>query len=47
VGLALTGPVAEAVGFDRWLVVVAIVIGGSSLVALLSRDVRRLRLLEP
>jgi MFS family permease len=43
-GLALTGPVAEAVGFDRWLIVVAIVIGGSSLVALLSADVRRLPL---
>lgn len=41
-GLALTGPVAEAVGFDRWLVVVAVVIGGSSLLALLSGDVRRL-----
>jgi MFS family permease len=45
-GLALTGPVAEAVGFDRWLIVVAIVMGGSSLLALLSRDVRRLRLLD-
>jgi len=45
-GLALTGPVAEAVGFDRWLIVVAVVIGGSSLIALLSKDVRRLRLLE-
>jgi hypothetical protein len=43
-GLALTGPVAEAVGFDTWLVVVAAVIGGSSLLALLSRDVRRLEL---
>jgi MFS family permease len=41
-GLALTGPVAEAVGFDRWLVVVAAVIGGSSMLALLSGDVRRL-----
>jgi MFS family permease len=45
-GLALTGPVAEAVGFDRWLIVVAVVIGGSSLLALLSADVRRLRLVE-
>lgn len=45
-GLALTGPVAEAVGFDRWLIVVAIVIGGSSLLALLSADVRRLPLAE-
>ncbi|MFC4786976.1 MFS transporter [Nocardioides sp. MAHUQ-72] len=42
-GLALTGPVAEAVGFDRWLVVVGVVMGGSSLLALLSPDVRRLR----
>jgi MFS family permease len=43
-GLALTGPIAEAVGFERWLVVVAAVIGGSSLLALLSGDVRRLEL---
>lgn len=41
-GLALTGPVAEAVGFDRWLVIVGCVMGGSSLLALLSADVRRL-----
>ena len=41
-GMALTGPIAEAVGFDRWLVVVGAVIGGSSLLALLSGDVRRL-----
>lgn len=41
-GLAFTGPVAEAVGFDRWLVVVAVVMGGSSLLSLLSRDVRAL-----
>jgi MFS family permease len=41
-GLALTGPVAEAVGFHRWLVVVGVVMGGSSLLALLSRDVQRL-----
>jgi MFS family permease len=41
-GLAVTGPVAEAVGFDRWLVVVALVMGGSSLLALLSRDVQKL-----
>ena len=39
-GLAFTGPVAAAVGFDRWLVVVAVVMGGSSLLSLLSRDVR-------
>jgi len=42
-GLALTGPVAESVGFDRWLVVVGCVMGGSALLALLSPDVRRLR----
>jgi MFS family permease len=42
VGLALTGPVAAAVGFDRWLVVVGAVMGGTALLSLLSRDVRRL-----
>ncbi len=42
VGLALTGPVAEAVGYRTWLIVITAVIGGSSLLALLSRDVRRL-----
>ncbi len=41
-GLALTGPVAEAVGFDRWLVIVAAVMGGSAMLSLLSRDVRSL-----
>ena len=41
-GLVLTGPVAAAVGFDRWLVVVGIVMGGSSLLALLSPSVRHL-----
>ncbi len=41
-GLVLTGPVAASVGFDRWLVVVGLVMGGSSLLALLSPDVRRL-----
>lgn len=42
-GLALTGPVAEAVGLHTWIVVVGIVMGGSSLIALTSPDVRRLR----
>ncbi len=42
VGLALAGPVAEAVGFDRWLVLVGVVMGGSALLSLLSPDVRRL-----
>lgn len=41
-GLALTGPVAAAVGFDRWLAVVGCVMGGSALLALLSPDVRHL-----
>lgn len=42
VGLALTGPIAAAVGLDRWLLVVAGVMGASSLLALLSPGVRRL-----
>ena len=42
VGLALTGPVAELVGFRTWLLVVGAVIVVSVLVALTSRDVRRL-----
>ena len=41
-GLVLTGPIAAAVGFDRWLVVIGLVMGGSSLLALLAPDVRRL-----
>jgi MFS family permease len=41
-GLVLTGPVAVAVGFDTWLMVIGLVMGGSSLLALLSPDVRRL-----
>jgi predicted MFS family arabinose efflux permease len=41
-GLALTGPVAELVGFRTWLLVVGAVIVVSVLVALTSRDVRRL-----
>ena len=41
-GLVVTGPVAEVVGFDRWLVVVGFVMGGSALLSLLSPDVRRL-----
>lgn len=42
VGLVVTGPAAEVVGFDRWLVVVGCVMGGSALLSLLSPDVRRL-----
>lgn len=42
-GLALTGPVAAAVGETRWLLVVAVVMGGSSLLALLPPSVRALR----
>lgn len=41
-GLVLTGPIAAAVGFDRWLVVIGVVMGGSSLLALLAPGVRRL-----
>ncbi len=41
-GLALTGPVAATVGFDRWLVVVAAVMGGSALLSLGFPSVRRL-----
>ena len=41
-GLALTGPVAAAVGFDRWLVVVGVVMGGTALLSLLFPSVQRL-----
>ena len=37
VGLALTGPVAAAVGFHAWLVVVGLVMGGLARWPLLSR----------
>ncbi|MFT4009625.1 MAG: MFS transporter [Nocardioidaceae bacterium] len=43
IGLALTGPVATAVGFQSWLVVVAIVVSGSSLIALSFGGIRNLR----
>lgn len=43
VGLALTGPVATAVGMHAWLAVVGAVIVGSVLVALTVPDVRRLQ----
>lgn len=42
IGLAVTGPIASVVGFDRWLLVVAAVMGGSALLSLTSRAVRRL-----
>lgn len=42
VGLALTGPIAVAVGMHAWLLVVAAVMGVSALLALLSADVRHL-----
>lgn len=42
VGLALTGPVAELVGYRSWLAVVAAVMVGSTLLAMLAPDVRRL-----
>jgi MFS family permease len=41
-GLAFTGPVAAAVGVDRWLVVVGLVMGGSALLSLLFASVQRL-----
>jgi MFS family permease len=41
-GLALTGPVAEIVGFRAWLAVVAAVIVASTATALIAPDVRRL-----
>jgi MFS family permease len=49
IGMVLTGPVAAAVGFDAWLVVVAAIMGGSALLSVLSADVRRLArpLVEP
>ena len=40
-GLVLVGPVAAAVGFHAWLLVVGCVMGTSALAALLSSDVRR------
>ncbi|MCW2782286.1 MAG: major facilitator superfamily 1 [Marmoricola sp.] len=43
IGLALTGPIAEVVGFHRWLVVVAAVMLTSTLLALTVPDVRRLQ----
>jgi MFS family permease len=47
-GLALTGPIASAVGLRAWLGVIAAVIVGSVLLALASPDVRRLeRRAEP
>ncbi|WP_309504699.1 MULTISPECIES: MFS transporter [Nocardioides] len=41
-GLALTGPIALAVGMQRWLVVVGVVMGASALLALRSAEVRGL-----
>lgn len=41
-GLALTGPVAEIVGFRTWLAVVTGVIVASTATALISPDIRRL-----
>lgn len=42
-GLALTGPVVGVVGTDRWLLVVAAIMGVSSLAAVLAPSVWRLR----
>lgn len=43
IGLALTGVVAEALGYQEWLWIVAAVIGGSTLLVLTVPSVRRLR----
>ncbi|MBC7277912.1 MFS transporter [Nocardioides sp.] len=42
IGLALVGPVALAVGFDPWLLIVAAVISGSALMSFSFAGVRRL-----
>ncbi|MET3961205.1 MFS family permease [Marmoricola sp. OAE513] len=43
-GLALTGPIAAAVGYSQWLLVVGGVMAGSSLLAVcVSRDIRTLQ----
>lgn len=42
VGLALTGPIAQVVGYDVWLTVVGTVIVASVAVSLFAPDVRRL-----
>jgi MFS family permease len=47
IGLVLTGPMAAVFGAQTWLTVVGAVILGSVLVALTSRDVRRLERKEP
>jgi len=47
VGLVLTGPLAALVGNSGWLMVVGAVIVGSVLLALTSRDVRRLQRRDP
>jgi len=47
IGLVLTGPVGEAVGYSRWLGIVAAVMLGSVLLALLVPGVRRLRRIPP
>jgi len=41
-GLALTGPVAQVIGFQTWLAIVGVVMAGSTFLALLLPDVRRL-----
>ncbi|WP_028644853.1 MFS transporter [Nocardioides sp. URHA0020] len=42
VGLALTGPIALAVGFREWMLVVGCIMGASALLALTSSEVRHL-----
>ena len=41
-GLVLIGPIAAAVGFDPWLLVVAVIMAASSLLAATVPSVRRL-----
>ncbi|WP_082749120.1 MFS transporter [Nocardioides jensenii] len=41
-GLVVTGPISVLVGMDRWLVAVALIMGGSSLLATLLPSVRTL-----
>jgi hypothetical protein len=47
-GLAITGPVGEVVGYSQWLGIVAGVMFGSTLLALLVPGIRHLeRQIEP
>ena len=46
-GLAVTGPVGEAVGYSRWLGIVAVVMAGSTLLALFIPSIRQLERRRP